>query len=78
MKLEITLKQPDVLECAIKEAIANEVELMNLEDTEEVEYLLESRKDEEMEKLEKWVKYSEQVTIKFDTDEMTARVIPLC
>ena len=56
MKIQITFKSPDALDCAT----AN---------------LSEDEKDEAAEVIEKFIKYDEYITIEFDTETKTARVL---
>lgn len=67
MKIRIHMKTPDAVEDAVAEAVKSgasggEDSLADF--------------DEQMEKLSKWIKYGEYIAVEFDTDAMTAAVVP--
>jgi len=75
MKIKITVKDPDGVYCSVKDAVEESLEdLIGMSD-EEIEGLVESRQEEQTDKLSKWIKYQEYIVIEFDTETMTARVI---
>jgi len=74
MKFQVTVKDPDVLHDAVEESVEADVKTLNLPE-DEAELLIESRMDKVMEAMGKWWKYSEYITLEFDTDAMTATVI---
>ena len=76
MKIRVTLKDPDGFYDCVKEAIEDSLdELDGLTDVEK-ENLLEHRLEKTWDKLEKWVEYKEYIDIEFDTEAMTAVVVP--
>lgn len=66
MKIKVTMKTPDALDYAIKDALnGNPLP----EEREELE-------DEAREKLAHWFKWGECLAVEFDTEAMTATVLP--
>jgi len=74
MKIKVTMKDPDTMFVAVQDAVDQELSEMNLP-KDEVDALSELRAEKEREKLSKWFRYSEYLTVEFDTDEMTATVL---
>lgn len=72
MKIEITLKDPDVLYDAIDDAL----EEFNIEGTneEELESVKKVRKEKIMELCGKWFEYGEYLTVEVDTEKETCVV----
>lgn len=66
MKIKVTMKTPDALDYALKDAFSD---YPIPEDGEDMEY-------EAREKLAKWFRYGECLTVEFDTEAMTATVLP--
>ena len=76
MKILIYLKDPDAVSDALDEAVRNSIlPLMGVLSKEELDQLAETRMDEIGNKIEKWVKYGEYITVEIDTDLRTARVV---
>lgn len=66
MKIKVTMKTSDALDCALKDALdSNPLP----EERDDMEY-------EAREKLAKWFKYGEYLTVEFDTEAMAATVLP--
>lgn len=75
MKFKVTLKEPDSFHDAINFAVKKELESSFTGDAEE-DFLLADEKREEVNTfLEKWVRYSEYITVEFDTETGTATVL---
>jgi hypothetical protein len=74
MKFQVTLKDPDGFSNEIDGAIRRSLADLEL-DEDEKDSLFEGRREKLEKKLEKWVKYSEYVTIEFDLEAGTARVV---
>lgn len=75
MKIRVTLKDPDGFYDCVKDAVKESIdELEGLEESEK-EDLLEHRLEKTWDTLEKWVGYKEYVTLEFDTEAGTARVV---
>ena len=72
--IRITLKDPDGFSEAVAEAVAESLE--DIDDDDEKEALDELRQDKMNAALEKWVTYGEYVTLEFDLDAGTAKVLP--
>jgi len=77
MKFTVTLKDPDGFYESIKEAVDNSLNGTTLLDEDEFEELAEIRRVKINEAISKWVKYSEYITIEFDTTANTATVVPV-
>lgn len=73
MKFTVTMKDPDTLHDAVKDAVTKDVRAL-LVDTDEQDALIESRIEKEMDKMSKWFEYSEYLSVEFDTKAMTATV----
>lgn len=76
MKIKVTMKDPDTMPDAVRDAVAEEVKQMGLPE-DEAESLIELRIEKERAKMAKWFEYSEYLTVEFDTDAMTATVLAL-
>lgn len=75
MKIHVFLKDPDGFSNSVDDAIRASIdEIEGLCDAEK-EDLFETRRTEEWDKLDKFVKYNECTTIVFDTDKGTATVL---
>lgn len=76
MKIQITMKDPDTLHDAIREAVEEELSLIpSITDVERDE-LLEGRCERLNEIASKWFKYGEYLTVELDSDANTCAVIP--
>lgn len=73
MKITVTMKDPDTLSDAVREAVERDVRKLGLADDEQ-DALIESRVDKEMEKMSNWFEYSEYLSVEFDTTTMKAVV----
>lgn len=73
MKLSLTFKTPDV----IMPLVYVLLEQLPAEEREEEDdaYLLEELEEDLKEKLSKWIEYGELVTIEFDLEAGTAKVL---
>ena len=76
MKFTISFKDPDVVHDAVREAVEREVNAIESLDADEKEDLIETRSEKINDKLDKWIKYGEYVSIEFDTEAGTATVQP--
>ena len=74
MKIKVTMKDPGTMFDAVQDAVKSEIATMNLPEDEQ-EALIELRTDKEREKLSKWFRYSEYLSVEFDTEKMTATVL---
>ena len=73
-KIMITFKDPDgVLEC-IDDNIKKELSLMKGLSENELEEILELRREKILETLSKWIEWNEYISITFDLEEKTATV----
>lgn len=75
MKIEILLKDPDVLSESINEAV-EELKIEGLSEGE-LEAVKEKRKEEMTELCSKWFEYGEYLKVEVDTDKETCTVVPL-
>ena len=77
MKIRVTLKDPDTMHDAVREAVTAEVEA-NFESLSKSERnsLIDSRVEEHTDIIIKdWMRYGEYLTVEFDTEKLTATVI---
>ena len=75
MIINITLKDPDGVYDAIRDAAGEQVKAITGMTSSEHLQLLESRHTQIDKELEPWIKYSEYVRIQIDTEAKTATVI---
>lgn len=75
MKFRVTMKDPDTLHDAIREAVKREVDGFPANDDEEREMLIESRTEKCNDLCGRWFKYSEYLTVEIDTDAKTCVVV---
>ena len=75
MKFKVQLKDPDGFFDGVSDAIDASIESLDL-DEDERDAVKDHRSETVNSALEKWVKYSEYVTLEFDTDAGTAIVVP--
>lgn len=77
MKIKIQMKDPDCFEQLEQEIVDNlftgETNLSN----EEVDAVVEKRKDAITDLLDTWFEYEEYLTVEVDTETKTIRVVPL-
>ena len=66
------MKNPDALDEAIDDTLANET--FGLTDEDEIETIRESRAETLRDKCGEWMEYGEYITVLFDTEEGTATV----
>lgn len=77
MKVRVTIKDPDVLDDSVLEAVEESANGASGLDADERRALVKRRATRIRDELvEKWVEYGEYYVIEFDTDEGTAVVIP--
>lgn len=74
MKVKITMKNPDAVYDQVNEAVTESMDGERLSDDER-EAVREIRAERAREKLGKWIEYGEYLTVEFDLDAMTARVV---
>jgi nitrogen regulatory protein PII-like uncharacterized protein len=77
MKIKIQFKDPDAPYEAIRDAAEEQVLAIEGISEDEAESLIDKRHGQIAEKLRKWIKFGEYVTIEFDIEEQTAIVIPV-
>ncbi len=77
MKFTITFKTPDV----VTDTVYDQIKMKMYQEEEDISELteehyaeIEEQTDREKQKVAKWIKYGEYVTIEFDTDKGTATV----
>ncbi len=76
MKFQITFKDPDGFADGLDEAVdasLNDVRDQLSED--ELDEVRESRREEMVEAVQRFVEYEEYLTVEFDTDKGTAKVV---
>ena len=75
MKFKVTLKDPDGFFDGVQDAVTQQLLILDLPEDER-EALHDVKQEKIMEFIDKWVEYSEYVTIEFDTEANTATVLP--
>jgi hypothetical protein len=73
MKYRFSFKDPDEVYDEIDRAVKASLAALDLSDKEK-EILFETRREAEVEKLSKWIRYGEYVSVEIDTDTGIARV----
>ena len=76
MKFRVTMKDPDTLGDAIKEAVEGDVKLL-VDDPKEQSALIEVRQEKVSEICKEWFKWGEYLTVEIDTEAGTAVVVPV-
>jgi hypothetical protein len=76
VKFQVTIKDPDVFADAAREAVEEQVNAIDGLLDDDIPDIVDRRTEKVMEALGKWVEYSEYIVVEFDTDAMTATVIP--
>jgi len=74
MKIKVYLKDPDAFSEAVDEAVRASLADLGL-DADEVEPLVERRRDKVWSVLRRWVEDQEYLDVEFDTDAGTATVV---
>jgi len=77
MKIKVTMKDPDGVYDSVKDTIKESVDSLEGLSDDEKEELVDTRFEDEMEKLKKFFKYGEYLTVEVDTDTQEARVVPV-
>lgn len=72
----MTFKDPDVIFEAISEAVNERIKAIKELDDEERDVLIEKKNRAVSDQLSKWIEYGDFITVEFDTDLNTARIVP--
>ena len=75
MKFRVTMKDPDTLDDAIRDAVKAEVAEIQGIDDDERENLIQSRGEGIGDKCRQWFEYGEYLVVEIDTEANTATVI---
>jgi len=75
MKFRVTMKDPDTLHDAIRDAIERQLTAEGLTDPEERELVMEKRQARIRKQCAKWFDYGEYLTVEIDTDASTCEVV---
>ena len=76
MKIRVMMKDPDAMHEEVTRQVRDSLAEIQGISEDERETLLEQRVEEQKEKLKKWFKYEEYLTVECDTEAGTATVIP--
>lgn len=76
VKIQVTMKDPDCLHDAIRDAVKEDVEKVTGIFERERENLIEDRIEEVGKACARWFQWGEYLTVEIDTDAQTAIVIP--
>lgn len=76
MKFKVTLKAPDALDYAIKEAVQNEMSDILTHDEDERDDIAACVNGSAVSAAAKWFRYGECLTVEIDTDTQTITVCP--
>lgn len=75
MKFQVSMKDPDTLYDAIRDALKEQ--LSTVTDPKEREMLTEHRHEGISEMCSKWFRYGEYLTVEIDTEDGTCIVVPI-
>ena len=76
MKVKVFIKDTDVLQDAVEEAVDEELKNSGLAEDEQ-EAVRELRIEKALDVANTWWEYGEYITVEFDTEARTARVVPV-
>lgn len=76
MKVKVFIKDTDVLQDAVSEAVDEELKNSGLAEDEQ-EAVRELRIEKALDVANTWWEYGEYITVEFDTEARTARVVPV-
>ena len=76
MKVKVFIKDTDVLQDAVSEAVDEELKNSGLAEDEQ-EAVRELRVEKALDVAGEWWEYGEYITVEFDTEARTARVVPV-
>ena len=76
MKVKVFIKDTDVLQDAVEEAVNEELKNSGLAEDEQ-EAVRELRVEKALDVAGEWWEYGEYITVEFDTEARTARVVPV-
>ena len=76
MKVKVYIKDTDVLQDAVGEAVDEELKNSGLSEDEQ-EAVRELRVEKALGIASTWWEYGEYITVEFDTEARTARVVPV-
>lgn len=75
MKIQIILKSPDSVDDCVRQAVADDMYARGVPDGAAADDERDELIAEVHKKLEKWIEYKEYLTVEFDLDAGTARVV---
>ena len=76
MKVKVFIKDTDVLQDAVEESVDDELKNSGLAEDEQ-EAVRELRVEKALDVAGEWWEYGEYITVEFDTEARTARVVPV-
>ena len=76
MKVKVFIKDTDVLQDAVEEAVDEELKNSGLAEDDQ-EAVRELRVEKALDVAGEWWEYGEYITVEFDTEARTARVVPV-
>ena len=76
MKVKVFIKDPDVLQDGVEESVDEELKNSGLAEDEQ-EAVRELRIEKALDVANTWWEYGEYITVEFDTEARTARVVPV-
>jgi hypothetical protein len=74
MKIRVTFKDPDTVHDCVRDAVNASVG--DIASKRERDAVIDVRVDEAMEAIGHWVEYGDYIDVEFDTEAMTATVVP--
>jgi ribosomal protein S12 methylthiotransferase accessory factor YcaO len=75
MKIQVSMKDPDALHEAVREAVNNEIDSMSGISADEKELIKEKRIEKTNEICRQWFEYGEYLLVEIDTESKTCIVL---
>lgn len=75
MKFRVTMKDPDTLHDAIREAVGKHIKEIGITDEDEIEALVDSRVEKVQKLCNAWFDYGEYLTVEIDTEAKAIHVV---
>jgi len=75
VKIKVTLKDPETMRDAVRYAVTKDVKALGLSGRESKLLIDDRTETESAEISDRWMEYSEYLSVEFDTTTKTARVI---
>jgi hypothetical protein len=75
VKIKVTLKDPDTMQDAVRDAVTRDVKALGLSARESALLIEDRTENESTEITHRWMEYGEYLSVEFDTEAGTATVV---